>query len=271
MTENDITFGKGGDVDLTLDLARPEGNGPFPAIVFIHGGSWLQGSKADYDYPLQKAAARGYVAVTVNYRLTYETLANGKARYPFPAQIKDVKCAVRWLRANAGKYRIDPDHIGVLGFSAGGHLALLLGLTQPSDGFEGDGGYAEYSSRVQAVVNSSGPTELGSSSTADAFTRFLGGTYAQVPEAYAKASPVTYVRKDGPPVLTIHGDKDDVVSLTQAQDLDAKMKAVGASHTLVVKKGAGHTSFHEEKAAWDFFDRNLKVSWWHRLVRSFRK
>jgi acetyl esterase/lipase len=257
--EKNIVYGKGGDVELTLDLARPaDGSGPFPAVVFIHGGSWIQGSKADYDFPLESAAARGYAAVTVDYRLTDESLPSGKARYPFPAQINDVKCAVRWLRANAAKYRIDQDHIGVLGFSAGGHLALLLGLTRPSDGLEGGGGFPDVSSSVQAVVNSSGPTEFGSFTQNDALARLLGGTWEEVPEAYAKASPVTYVRKDGPPVLTIHGDQDVVVPLVQARGLDARMKEAGASHALIVKEGAGHTSFHEDKAVWDFFERNLK-------------
>jgi acetyl esterase/lipase len=258
--EKDLLYGSGGDVDLTLDLARPaRGAGPFPALLYIHGGSWISGSKEDFDPALAKAAARGYVAVSVNYRLTAESLQNGKARYPFPAQINDVKCAVRWLRANASRYRIDPDHIVALGFSAGGHLALLLGFTEPSDGLEGDGGHGEFSSRVQAVVNCAGPTVFARFTKADALIRLLGGTWEEVPAVYEKASPLSYVRRDSPPVLTLHGDRDEVVSLELAFHLDARMKEVGASHTLVVKEGAGHESFHDDTAAWAFLDTTLKV------------
>lgn len=272
--ENGITFGKGGDIDLKLDLARPaEGKGPFPALVFIHSGGWNAGNRAEYDYPIQQVAEKGYVAVTVDYRLTRDEIENGKTKYPFPAQINDVKCAVRWLRASAVKYRIDPDHLGAFGFSAGGHLALMLGLTEPSDGLEGEGGNIGYSSRVQAVVNSAGPTDLISYPPENPDFYFvmhlLGGTLKELPELYKRASPLTYVKKDSPPILTIHGDRDPEVPLEQAKRLDAKMKEVGASHTLIIKKGAGHGSFHNDKAVWDFFDRNLKGSWWNRILSWF--
>jgi acetyl esterase/lipase len=259
--EKDLVYGTGGGVELTLDLARPaRGSGPFPALLYIHGGSWVSGSKEDFDFPLTQAAARGYVAVSVNYRLAAETREDGKPRYPFPAQINDVKCAVRWLRANAGKYRIDPDHVGALGFSAGGHLALLLAFTEPSDGLEGTGGHGEYSSRVQAAVNSAGPTLFAPFTKAEALTRLLGGTYEEVPEAWAEASPLTYVRRDNPPVLTLQGDRDELVSVELAFLLDARMKEAGASHTLVVKEGVGHESLHDDPAAWAFLDRILKVA-----------
>jgi acetyl esterase/lipase len=272
--ENQIAYGKGGDVDLKLDLARPaEGKGPFPALVFIHSGGWYEGSKAEFDYPIQQAAEKGYVAVTLDYRLTNDDMENGKTKYPFPAQVYDVKCAVRWLRANAVKYKIDPDHIGALGFSAGGHLALMLGLTEPSDGLEGEGGNMGYASRVQAVVNFAGPTELSKFPPSGSYIlkRLLGGTPKEVPEQYKRASPLTYVRRNSPPILTIHGDMDSEVPLEQAEQLDAKMKEAGASHTLIIKKGAGHGSFHNDKAVWDFLDRNLKGSWRNRILRWFRR
>ena len=273
--ETDITYGKGGDVDLKLNLARPaEGKGPFPALVFIHSGGWNTGNRAEFDYPIRQAAMNGYVAVTLDYRLTNE-MENGKTKYPFPAQVNDVKCAVRWLRANAVKYRIDSDHLGAFGFSAGGHLALMLGLTEPSDGLEGEGGNIGYSSRVQAVVNSAGPTDLISypPETPDLYyvLHLLGGTFKEIPELYKRASPLTYVRKDSPPILTIHGEMDSEVPLEQARLLDAKMKKIGASHTLIIKKGAGHGSFHNDKAVWDFFDRNLKGSWWNIILRWFQR
>lgn len=260
--ENNITYGKGGDVDLKLDLARPaEGKGPFPALVFIHGGGWSSGSRMQYFSAIEQAANRGYVAVTIEHRLTSET-ENGKAKYLFPAQIYDVKCAVRWLRANAKRYKIDSDHIGALGWSSGGHLALLLGLTEPSDELEGSSGNLGYSSGVQAVVSFAGFfPDLSSAPSVAAFyiERLLGGTPIEIPKQYKMASPITYVRKNSPPVLSINGDHDGYIPLEQAERLDAKMKEVGAPHTLIVKKNMGHVDFSDDIEVWDFFDRNLKV------------
>jgi acetyl esterase/lipase len=261
--EKDIIYGKGGDVDLKLDLARPsEGKGPFPALVFIHPGGWSTGDKRDYRLALEQVPDKGYVIVSVDYRLT-SVRENRKTKYPFPAQLNDVKCAVRWLRANAAKYNIDPDHIGALGWSAGAHLALMLGLTEPSDGLEGEGGNMAYSSRIQAVVDIDGPTDLTNGPLNDQVVwwlkRLLGGAPTEVPELYRRASPVTYVRKDSPPILTIDGEKDEDVPPEHGERLDAKMKEAGASHTLIVKKGSGHADFWEDKAVWDFFDRYLKV------------
>ena len=226
----------------------------------------MTGSRQEFDYVVQQAAVKGYVAITVDYRLTDDT-ENEKTKSPFPSQIYDVKCAVRWLRANAKKYNVDPDHIGGFGFSAGAHLALLLALTKPSDGLEGNVGNAGFSSAVQAVVSCGAPTSLGDFPQGSALKRLLGGTLQEVPEQYKRASPLSYVRKDSPPILILHGDMDDEVPLEQAKLLDAKMKEVGASHTLMIEKGAGHESFHAEKAVWDFFGSNLKGSWWTRLLR----
>jgi acetyl esterase/lipase len=257
--EEDLTFGKGGDVDLKLDLARPKrGKGPFPALVFIFGGGWSQGDRKQFHREIELAANRGYVAVSVDYRLTSE-LENGKTKYPFPAQVYDVKCAVRWLRANAKKYKIDPNRIGAVGWSAGGHLALMLGLTGPSDGLEGECGNMKYSSQVQAVVSLAGPTELTNSYQQSRMivTMLLGGTPEELPEQYKRASPITYVSDDDPRVLIIHGDRDTDVPPKQAELLDAKMNEVGAIHTFILKKGMDHGVF-VDKTVWDFFDSNLK-------------
>jgi acetyl esterase/lipase len=270
VVEDNITYGKAGDVELKLDLARPQGEGPFPALVFIHGGGWAQGNRQGYRGPIQEAARRGYVAVTIDYRLMQFDRAKKEtttATPIFPAQIHDAKAAVRWVRANAQKYHVDPQRIGVTGGSAGGHLSLLVGLTDPASGLEGNSGNPQQSSRVQAVVNVYGPTEMAAcyktSSVAWIFRLFLGGTPDEVPEPYKIASPVTYVSKDDPPVLTLHGDKDPLVPIEQAKMLDAKMKAAGASHTLVVYPGQGHgfSGEYGKKAAeatWEFFDRHLK-------------
>jgi acetyl esterase/lipase len=261
--EKDIVFGKGGDIDLKLNLARPSsGNGPFPALIFLFGGGFARGSREYWRPQTKEAAERGYVAITVDYRLTRKK-ENGQTKYPFPAQIQDAKCAVRWLRANAGHYQIDPNRIGAVGFSAGGNLALMLGLTDPSDGLEGDCGDATFSSRVQAVVNLAGPTDmvLNYQSSRGYMEALLQGTPEQRPERYKNASPVTYVDKDDPPVLSICGTRD--VILSQVEMLDERMKAVGALHTLIVKEDVDHScydlaNFFEDDPAWDFLDKHLK-------------
>ncbi len=151
--ERGLVYGKGNGTELRLDLAHPgNGSGPFPALVCLHGGGWKQGNRADLEKTIEALAGHGYVAVTVSYRLSPQA--------KFPAQIEDCKAAVRWLRANAAKYHINPDRIGALGFSAGAHLACLLGTTDPRDGLEGAGGNAAQSSRVQAVVSFFGPTDF---------------------------------------------------------------------------------------------------------------
>jgi acetyl esterase/lipase len=264
--ESDIVYGKGGDVDLKLDLARPaKAKGRLPALIFIHGGGWHSMSKGEYYSDIYVAAKRGYVAVTIDYRLT-SVKDNGKVKYPFPAQVHDVKCAVRWLRANARKYKIDPKRIGVVGWSSGGHLSLMLGLTDPFHGLEGECGNMKYSSHVQAVVSLAGITDVRSQyedvfSSHRYITDFIGGTPEEMPERYTEASPLTYLSKDDPPTLTIQGDKDFVVSPSQAELLDKRMNEVGATHTLIMKKDVGHTglvNFFVDNEVWDFFDEHLK-------------
>ena len=268
--EENVVYGKAGDTKLELDLARPVGAGPFPAIVFIHGGGWYLGTRQGCRSLVEEAARRGYVGVTISYRLMQFDEAEKKtttAAPIFPAQIHDAKAAVRWLRANANRCHIDPNRIGATGRSAGGHLSLLLGLTDPRAKLEGDGGHADQSSRVQAVVNVFGPTELAAcyrtSSVAWIFRLFMGGTPDEAADNYRSASPVTYASGDDPPVLTLHGDQDLAVPLAQAVALDEKMKAVGASHTLTVFKGQGHGFGGEYRtkeldAMWAFFDEHLK-------------
>jgi len=263
--EEDITYGQADCFDLKLDLARPEtGTGPFPVLVYLFGNGWgyWPGSKAQCQLAIMQSAQKGYVAVSVDYRQT-SIKENGKTKYLFPAQLYDVKCAVRWLRANAEAYNIDPKHIGVAGYSSGGHLALLLGLTVPSDGLEGECGDEGHSSRVQAVVSSAGPTDLvgmfnESADEPGPVVELLGGTPQQLPDEYIKASPISYVRKDAPPILTIQGDLDESVPPSQAYLFDKKMKEAGASHTLIIRKNRGHDDFTTNPEVLDFFDKYLK-------------
>nr|ACH99848.1 organic solvent tolerent esterase [uncultured bacterium] len=247
LVEENVSYAKLDGTDLKLDIARPDGDGPYPAIVFIHGGGWYQGSRQRYRETIREAARRGYVGITITYRLMKFDEAKKettKATPNFPAQIQDAKAALRWVRANSKKYHIDADHIGVTGESAGGHLSLPVGLKDAKAGLEGDAGNAEQSSRVQAVVNVFGPTDMEqcfkTSSVAWIFRLFMGGTPEEAAETYRVASPITYVSSDDPPVLTIHGDKDALVPIAQATMLDDKMKSAGAKHTLLLLKGQGH-------------------------------
>ena len=173
---------------LKLDLARPkEGNGPFPAILCIHGGGFRAGSRQGYDVLCLRLAAKAYVAVTLDYRLA--------PKYPFPAAIHDTKEAIRWLRGNAQKYHIDPERIGVTGGSAGGHLAQFLGVTADVKEFEGVGGHREKSSRVGCVVNFYGPSDFTRSygrsvDAAEVLPLFLGGDLKAARRQHVEASPL---------------------------------------------------------------------------------
>jgi acetyl esterase/lipase len=266
-----LTYATVGEVNLQLDLAMPkEGDGPFPAIVFIHGGGWSGGSRHAFRMKMEEAARRGYVAATVSYRLTQPDKETGKPKEPFPAQIHDCKAAIRWLRAHADEYKIDPQHIGVTGASAGGHLSLLVGLTDKSDKLEGDEGHLDQSSRVQAVVNIFGPTDLSicyqSSPGAVGFLKaFCAGTPEDARDQYLAGSPIQYVSRDDPPVLTVHGDKDTLVPPAQARILDERMKAAGAKHELMILPEQGHgfqgdAAKKADDAAWDFFAKYLRPS-----------
>ena len=142
----DIVYGRVQDVDLKLDMARPaEVKATYPALVFFHGGGWQQGDKSHMHRWLNKFASVGYVTVSVGYRFA--------PAFKWPSQVEDAKTAIRFLRAHAKEFNIDPNRIGVMGESAGGYLALMLGFTDPTDSLEGEGGYQSFSSSVQAVVS----------------------------------------------------------------------------------------------------------------------
>lgn len=238
VVERDLGYGKGGETELKLDLAMPvAGSGPFPAVVFLHGEGWRAGNRQQMSHFIEGMARLGYVGVTVEYRLV------PVAR--FPAQLEDCKAAVRWLRANANRYRIDPERIGVVGFSAGGHLAAMLGVTGKEDGFEGLGGNAGQSSRVQAVVSFFGPSDFSTRDwprdlETEVIVPFLGGAFADNPDAYRRASPVSYVKRDAPPFLFFHGIRDKLVAVDQSRRLAGKLKMLGVPARLVELEGEGH-------------------------------
>jgi acetyl esterase/lipase len=258
--ERNITFGEGGERPLQLDLYKPkERTGSIPVVLFLHGGGWKGGYRQMYHYYCAKFAEHGYMAATASYRLSDEA--------PFPAAVEDVKCAVRWLRANAEKLGIDRDKIGVAGGSAGGHLALMLGYSSDAAELEGKGGNGDTSSRVQAVVDLYGPTDL----TADEakgrgeVSRFLGGkTFDEAGDLYRLASPVSHVSKDDPPTLIIHGSIDSTVPIHQAELLVEKLKAAGVECEFDRVEGWPHTmdldagvNRHCVAKMFEFFDKHL--------------
>jgi acetyl esterase/lipase len=206
---------------------------PMPAVVFIHGGGWQSGDK--YPSQVSSLAQRGFFAVSINYRLSGVAI--------FPAAVEDCKCAVRWLRANATKYNVDPTRIGVWGGSAGGHLALMVACTDETSGIEGNGGWNTYSSRVQAVCSYYGPTDLSrmqDGGDAAAPARFLGGSPLEKPESYKLASPVNYVTPDDPALLMVHGESDRVVPYAQSVIMRDEYFKLGLKVELVKVLNAGH-------------------------------
>ncbi len=204
---DDLAYRSGGSKAWRLDLAMPEnfGDERHPALVIVHGGGWRAGTKHDRPYRtlLLDYALKGYVTVSVEYRLLGEA--------PFPACIEDVKCAVRWLRAHAAEYHVDPDRIGAFGHSAGAHLALMLAMCPASAGLEGDGGWNEFSSRVNAVVAASTPVRVrGTGPDADRW------------------SPTSYINitNNLPPILLIQGTQDEIIAPATVEAFVDKLKLV---------------------------------------------
>jgi acetyl esterase/lipase len=263
----DLVYARAGEKPLLLDLYLPEeAAGPLPVLVWVHGGGWRQGSK-DTGGPALRMVRRGYAVASINYRLSSDAL--------FPAQIEDCKAAVRWLRANATKYRLDPDHIGAWGSSAGGHLVALLGTTGSVKEFD-KGEHLDFSSRVQAVCDWFGPTDFlqmdahavpGSRLKHNAPTSpeslLIGGPIQENKEKVARANPITYVTRDAAPFLIVHGDKDPAVPIHQSELLRDALTRAGVEVKLRVIEGGGHggAGFSVPEVAElinAFFDRHLK-------------
>jgi acetyl esterase/lipase len=227
-----------------LDIYLPPGDGPKPLLIWVHGGAWMAGSKNDGN-PALRFLDKGYAVAAINYRFSNQA--------KFPAQIEDCKAAVRWLRANAKKYQFEPDHFGAIGASAGGHLVALLGTAGGAKELDGPSDKPNIPSRVQAVSDIFGPTDFSKEAEQSlpnsAFDRtkpdcpeakLIGGPLAENPDKVKRANPITYIDKNCPPFLIIHGDKDNVVPVGQSRMLDDALKAAGIESTLIVVSGAGH-------------------------------
>jgi acetyl esterase/lipase len=254
----DLQYVEDGHQRNRLDLYLPEKTeGRLPLIVWIHGGAWRGGSKESC--PALPFTAKGYAVASINYRFSQHAV--------FPAQIEDCKAAIRWLRANAAKYHLDPDHIGVWGGSAGGHLVALLGTTSGVKELEGRGGNLDQSSRVQCVVDWYGPSDfmtMGDQGDKPGghVAQLIGGPVPKNKDKARKASPLTYVGKDAAPFLIMHGDKDNIVPLRQSELLAEALKKAGVEATLQVVKGNGHGgpgfgSDESRKLIEEFFAKHL--------------
>jgi acetyl esterase/lipase len=259
--EPDVEYSSPNGESLKLDLARPKtGDGPFPAVLCIHGGGFRAGDRQSYDGLCVRLAERGYVAATITYRLA--------PKHKFPAAIYDTKAAVRWLRANAALYKINPDKIGVMGGSAGGHLAQFLAVTAHVPRFEGDGGNPNQSSSVTCVVNFYGPSDFTKSygksvDAAVVLPLWLGGNLDTARALHIQASPLYWVTPDAAPTLCIHGTEDKYVAHEQAEWLVDKLKAATVEARLLTLPGAGHGfRGHDaqvaDEAMFEFFDSKLK-------------
>ena len=208
-----------------------------PGVVIIHGGSWTAGDKGQ---PREQnigntLAAHGYVCMSINY-----LLADPKAgRNAWPQNLYDCKTAVRWMRANAKRLHLDTDHIGAIGGSAGGHLATMLDVTRPQDGLDPQGPEGEISCRISCVVDMYGPVDLENWKD---ITALLKNRRA-APELYKQFSAMTYLDKNTPPILILHGTADTIVDPQQSKNLDAALTKLGVEHHLEIVEGAPH-SFH---------------------------
>lgn len=241
---DDVEQGIGGHEEdvLQLDLHLPQhrNDHPTPVIVFIHGGAWHHGSKdADYyDEIFKHWSTQGYAIASIEYRLADEAI--------FPAQVIDVKAAIRWLRAHADEYGLDPDNFGVWGPSAGGHLAALAAVTNGVDEFEIDGPNAEYSSDVQAAVSWFGLFDFLEHGGGFPTESLIGVAPDDDPEAWKATSPVTYLDQDDPPLLLYHGTADSTISANQSELMYERAQELCHDTSLYLLDGVGHGSenFH---------------------------
>lgn len=262
VVERNVEYGRAGDQPLLLDVVRPRKGSelPRPAVVFIHGGGWSGGDKFDTLGALFVAADQhDYIGFGVNYRLS------GQA--PWPAQINDCKTAIRWIKSQAERYHLDADKIGVWGHSAGGHLVALLGTTQNIGAFDGTNGLPDASSRVACVVDWAGPTDFliwppdnMSTNKHSGLSQMLGGPPGEARDVARTASPVTHVSSDAAPFLIMHGTKDNLVPISQAETLAAALEKARVPVTFVRLEGGGHSIIGAEanNRVFAFFDKYLR-------------
>ncbi len=241
MVRRDLEYARVGELSLKLDLHQPPGKQRSPLIVWVHGGAWRSGSKTSM--PLKKLVEDGWVVASVDYRLSTQ------AR--FPAQIHDIKAAIRFLRGNVGRLGIAARQIVIAGDSAGAHLAALVGVSNGHAELEGEvGADGSQKSDVQGILSFYGAANLtsilkqstphGLSVRVPALDLLLGGQPEQVPELARLASPVFHVDKQDPPLLLLHGDQDPQMPINQSHELCGAYQKVGARVQFEVVHGAAH-------------------------------
>lgn len=256
-----VEIGTAGNRPLLMAIAFPDTapEKPMPVVVYIHGGGWNKKDRLDATNSICTYIKKGYIGVSLDYRLTEEA--------PFPAQIEDVKLAIRYLRANADKYHIDPERIGVWGTSAGAHLASLLGTSADEPDLEGTGGCQEYSDRVQAICDFYGPVDFTTefANGHNPITDLLGGKKAfSVPDLAKKAMPATYASNDDPPFFIRHGDADPRIPYTDSVNFAKQLQDAGVYVDFKLIPD-GHHGFkgnpmdvQTNDEAWAFLDKFVK-------------
>ena len=261
----DMAYVENGHARQKLDLYVPQADAPLPVLIWVHGGGWQAGSK-DGCPPLRAGyLEQGYAVASIGYRLSGDAT--------FPAQIEDCKAAIRWLRAHAVEYGLDPNRFGVWGSSAGGHLVALLGTSGDVEEFD-VGAHLDQSSRVQAVCDYYGPTDFKVFVTTPRYERhakpgspenkLIGGNVLEDPDKVARVNPITYVDENDPPYLIVHGDADGTVPLNQSQLLFEALKEAGVPVHFHTIHGAGHggPAFTEPvigDMVREFFEKKVKA------------
>lgn len=235
-----------GGLYLDLMLPRPQPAGPAPAVIYLHGGGWRTGDRSYGVYPWHGPVlvAHGFVVASISYRFS------SKAR--FPAQLYDAKAAVRWARANASTYGIDPDRIGAWGDSAGGQLAGLLAVTGDNSELEGDCGSAGWSSAIQSVVTRCAPTDFRTMPQAQAefLDPLFGGPPSSTADLREQASPAAYVHSGAAPFLIVHGTNDETVPFEQATTMTDSLRDHGVDVTLHAVEGVYHNLLTDIDPPW---------------------
>lgn len=252
-----IVFKSGRDFEIKCDMYTPQVDGQLPGLIVVHGGGWRSGTKFRYRPHAIKMAQNGYVVMCINYRHA--------PAFEFDDQVADVKAAVRWLKSNAQEYSVDPNRIGIWGYSAGGHLAAMVGTTDASADLEGEvsENLKEFDSRVNAVAIGAAPCDI-EAYPVDSIKLYywLKTTRKEDPQKYRRASPLTYVSSDDPPFFIFHGNEDSLVPIDLSKSFHEKLKLSGVETQFKEFDDYGHFDMFWYRVGLDesieFFDSVLK-------------
>jgi acetyl esterase/lipase len=237
---SNVTYATRDGQPLRLDVAWPGTGGPHPLVILLHGGGWSGGSRASLVDEMRSLARMGYAAAVVEYRLTQAP------RNVFPAAVADVRCALRFLRSRAGDYAIAPERVAAAGFSAGAHLASMLGAAADVARLDEACPAGEQDAGVQAVISYAGPQDLRvqgpyTQEQARLVTNFLGVFPGDDPDRAALASPIVHVSGGDPPFLLVHGTRDDLVPVAHSRRMAAALREVGTPATVLELPRTGHS------------------------------